>query len=163
MSRIDRLQLLLERFAEGEQTKLASLIGKSRQQISHWFTGYRPIGEQVARDIEIALGLPRGWLDDDSSLPDAEASNKLKILPEDGITLEQTLSRLGDFLITLEPEKHEGFIALLKLMMTNPKNELYPTMLAQLFPQSKSAFVSKRITQEQQHQIGNLEKPSFVK
>lgn len=81
----------------------------------------------------------------------------------ESITIEQTLSRLGEFLADLEPEKHEGFIAILKLMMANPKNELYPIMLAQLFPQSKSAFVSKRITPEQQQEIGNVEKPPFVK
>ena len=88
MSRIDRLQLLLDRFADGEQTKLALLIGKSRQQISHWFTGYRPIGEQIARDIEIALKLPRGWLDDDVELP-INHSRRLKETDSDDLTILQ--------------------------------------------------------------------------
>lgn len=63
MSRIERLQVLLDRFADGEQSKLAQLIGKQPGQISHWFTGYRQIGEKVARDIEVSFNLPRGWLD----------------------------------------------------------------------------------------------------
>jgi SOS-response transcriptional repressor LexA len=63
MSRIERLKVLLDRFADGEQTKLAQLIGKQPGQISHWFTGYRQIGEKVARDIEVSFNLPQGWLD----------------------------------------------------------------------------------------------------
>jgi phage repressor protein C with HTH and peptisase S24 domain len=88
MSRIDRLQLLLERYADGEQTKLALLIGKSRQQISHWFTGYRPIGEQVARDIELALKLPRGWLDDEVDPPE-QVTSRLKTADLDEIVVDQ--------------------------------------------------------------------------
>ena len=162
MSRIDRLQLLLERFADGEQTKLAQLIGKSRSQVNHWFTGVRPVGETVARHIEIALNLPRGWLDDDADLPDSATSHKSHT-GLDRTSLEQTLARLGEFLEQLEPEKHEGFIAILKLMMTNPKNELYPTMLAQLFPQSDPLVSTIAYAGKPKTEVENLVKPAFVK
>jgi SOS-response transcriptional repressor LexA len=63
--RVERLKkLMLERF-DGSQASLARAIGKGQTQVSHWFTGVRPIGEKVARDIEVALMLPRGWLDNE--------------------------------------------------------------------------------------------------
>lgn len=59
-----RLEQLLrqERFA-GEKASLARAIGKAPAQVSQWCNEVRTISEDVARQIEERLKLPKLWMD----------------------------------------------------------------------------------------------------
>ena len=72
--RVDRLQLALKE-AGGKKAALARSIGKAPSQLSQWFSGYRTIEEESAREIERKLRKPLGWLDaaDQSSAPPQQA------------------------------------------------------------------------------------------
>lgn len=58
---IDRLNLLVEQY--GSQAKLAGIIGKPPAQLSQWINGHRNISSTTKAEIEAALSLPAGWLD----------------------------------------------------------------------------------------------------
>jgi transcriptional regulator with XRE-family HTH domain len=60
--RLDRLHEALKE-AGGKKASLAREIGKSPAQLSQWFSGYRTIEEESAREIERRLRKPVGWLD----------------------------------------------------------------------------------------------------
>lgn len=64
-TRRDLLKQELLRRYEGSQAALAREIGKNPTTVSRWFSdgNRKNIGEQVAREIETALGLPRYFLD----------------------------------------------------------------------------------------------------
>lgn len=47
------------------QAKLATELGKTASQVSHWFKKMRPIGDGLAIQIEKKLNLPIGFLDGD--------------------------------------------------------------------------------------------------
>lgn len=50
------------------RAEFADKIGKSASQVAMWFMksdGKRDIGEKLAREIESALNLPNGWMDND--------------------------------------------------------------------------------------------------
>lgn len=51
---------------EDSPGELARLIGKKPNQVTNLLGGHSSFGEKVARSIELAAGLPTGWLDDDS-------------------------------------------------------------------------------------------------
>jgi SOS-response transcriptional repressor LexA len=82
--RRDKLKDLIQNRFDGKQSAFASAIGKSPSQVNQWLAMRRPIGEKVARDIELALSLPRGWLDGDS---EAEPSNVVPTSPEQSVPL----------------------------------------------------------------------------
>lgn len=58
------MALLQDRF-HGNQAELARAIKRSPGQVHQWVKGHRKIGDAGARHIEMALGLPQGWLDGD--------------------------------------------------------------------------------------------------
>ena len=55
------------------QRHFADAVGLSVAQVSHLLTGFREMGEEIARRIEEALKLEMGWMDRDAdaSLSDA--------------------------------------------------------------------------------------------
>jgi len=57
---------------------LAEKIGRSPQQISDMKNGRRGFGEDIARDIEQKLGLPRYWLDVPHDGDDSQADRMAK-------------------------------------------------------------------------------------
>lgn len=71
-------ELINERF-NGKKIEFATAIGKSPAQVSHWLTDQRVIGNGVASDIEKALDLPRGWLDDAAAGLPAAQGKKIRI------------------------------------------------------------------------------------
>jgi SOS-response transcriptional repressor LexA len=61
---VDIRRMRLGQLLDGHtQESFSKRVGKSQAQVSHWMTGFKNIGSGVARDIEIALELPQGWLD----------------------------------------------------------------------------------------------------
>jgi transcriptional regulator with XRE-family HTH domain len=60
--RVAQLQRALKE-AGGKKAELARAIGKAPAQLSQWFSGYRTIEEDSAREIERKLRKPHGWLD----------------------------------------------------------------------------------------------------
>ena len=108
-------------------------------------------------------GKPENWIDlppTDYSKPSPDSN---KPPSQEQLSLEQTLERLGEFLIVIEPDKRETLAGLLKLMVADPSNKAYPTMIAQLFTQSKPSVETKAFAGKPQTEIANLEKPAFVK
>ena len=64
MSENLRLQFIIKQIEEyGSQAAFARAIGKPPQQITQWLKGEKTIGEKIVKDIEVALGLPRGYID----------------------------------------------------------------------------------------------------
>ena len=68
--RLEKLRELLDRY--GKQAELARAIGRSPSQVGQWLGGHRKLGDGSARNIEIKLGLPMGWLDTAPALRAAE-------------------------------------------------------------------------------------------
>lgn len=54
---------LVETHCNGTLKEFASRVGVQTAQASHLNTGFRNIGDNIARRIENAFDLPRGWLD----------------------------------------------------------------------------------------------------
>ncbi len=99
-SRLSRVKQLIDRYADGSQTEFARKLGKTQGQVSQWFMGVKPIGEKIAKDIEDAFGLPRGWLDQDDSLMDLP-SHIARVGIRDEIFLPQfnTGGKMGNGLV----------------------------------------------------------------
>lgn len=60
------LKAIIDTKFNGKAGRLADAVGKKRPQIYRLFSdaeNSRDIGEELARDIEAKLGLPRGYLD----------------------------------------------------------------------------------------------------
>ncbi len=74
-TRRDRLRLLISDEYSGNVSRFGQLIGKSQSQLSSTLTGRKGFGERLARQIENAIGLPKGWLDrvDDAQNVEEEA------------------------------------------------------------------------------------------
>lgn len=72
MDRRSKLQKLLTDRFDGKQAALARAIGRSPAQIHQWLSGHRMIGNGGVRLIEMALGLPMGWMDTQDDLPSKE-------------------------------------------------------------------------------------------
>jgi len=81
MSRLKNLQEILKTRFNGRQRLLAQAIGKSAGQVSQWFTGHRPIGNAVARSIELALNLPQGWLDHGDAIHNVVEAPQGRLVP----------------------------------------------------------------------------------
>jgi hypothetical protein len=63
-TRIKRLQQFAQRHgAEENPSLLGELIGKKPNQVYNLLNRHASFGEKVARSIEEAAGLPKGWLD----------------------------------------------------------------------------------------------------
>lgn len=63
-TRIQRLRLFAQRHgAEENPSLLGELIGKRPNQVYNLLNRHASFGEKVARSIEEAASLPRGWLD----------------------------------------------------------------------------------------------------
>lgn len=60
------LAMLAER--AGGPTNFARQVSREQPQVSQWLSG-KPVGSKLARDLELRLGLERGWLDRPQSLP----------------------------------------------------------------------------------------------
>lgn len=63
--RRENLRILAKQL--GGQARLAEKLGKSEAQVSGWFSdnpnSKRNVGTRLAREIEVLLGKPRGWMD----------------------------------------------------------------------------------------------------
>ncbi len=81
-SRVNNARLLAKE--AGGQSKLAAKLGKSRQLINHYI-GKNPIkkiGSEMAREIEIAIGLGSGWMDEFHATQPSASENSLKSGPK---------------------------------------------------------------------------------
>jgi hypothetical protein len=70
--RLRRVQRIIDELCQGKQAEFAKRVGLSASYVSRMLSpakkkGAKGIGERMARRIEIALGLPRLWLDYDES------------------------------------------------------------------------------------------------
>jgi plasmid maintenance system antidote protein VapI len=50
----------------GSQTRFAAFVGTSAAYVSHLVNERKDVGAQLARKIETAFHLPRGWMDNDN-------------------------------------------------------------------------------------------------
>jgi SOS-response transcriptional repressor LexA len=82
-TRLAQLRLLLASDFANHQGNMARAIKKNQAQINHWLSGHRAIGEQVARDIEQALGLPQRWMDGES----VSIGNTMPVSPNASVPL----------------------------------------------------------------------------
>lgn len=139
MSQNLRLQFIMKQIEEHKsQAAFARAIGKPPQQITQWLKGEKTIGEKIVRDIEVALGLPRGHIDQnhdnkniDSAIYISDFNNNVansyavdtKILAENGWKSENlrvlrvTDTAMGPLLIT-------GMLVLVDTTLTEPENDL---------------------------------------
>ena len=62
-TRRERLRQLIGDEYSGNVSRFAQLVGKSQSQLSSTLTGRKGFGEKLARQIEAAVGLSKGWLD----------------------------------------------------------------------------------------------------
>lgn len=62
MDRVDLIKQLINDRFNRNQAAFARAIDKSPAQVSQWVTGNRSIGDGVARQIEMVLDLPAGWM-----------------------------------------------------------------------------------------------------
>ena len=69
MSRLEIVKNLINERYNGNQTQFARAIGKAPAQVNQWINGHRNIGDGIASNIEIALNLPRGFLDGNAEAP----------------------------------------------------------------------------------------------
>lgn len=61
--RRERIRLLIDTRFDGKPAGLARKSGKLPAQIGHWLSGFRNPNGDTCRQVEEAVGLPRGWLD----------------------------------------------------------------------------------------------------
>jgi len=62
-NRVNRLRMLIDSQFKGSQADFSRKTGINASQVTQWLSGYRSIGEKVARKIELTLDLPINWLD----------------------------------------------------------------------------------------------------
>lgn len=64
-TRRERLRQYMHDHCESKQSELADRVGKATSTVTRWFNekNRKRIGEDVAREIEEALGKPAYWLD----------------------------------------------------------------------------------------------------
>jgi hypothetical protein len=74
MSRQDQLEKLIAARARGKTATFARMIDRSDAVVYQLRSGYRHLGDALARHIEIACALPQGWLDTDDDVPRRHAS-----------------------------------------------------------------------------------------
>lgn len=73
--RRERMRELIDAKFEGRQTDLARRIKKQQDYISRCLSGGKKIGETLAREIELEIGITPGWMD--GSLPLIQAAGNL--------------------------------------------------------------------------------------
>lgn len=71
-TRVSRLQELITKRFGGAQSAAATGLDLSPTYLSDVLRGRRKIGEQLARRLEQAAGLPAGWMDKERGAPRAE-------------------------------------------------------------------------------------------
>lgn len=69
MDRTTKIRMLISDWFEGSQRDFSLAIDRSPSQVNQWLSGYRAVGDAGVRNIELKLGLPIGWFDDESSPP----------------------------------------------------------------------------------------------
>lgn len=110
--RKENLDKLLEKFSTIRE--FADVTGSAAAHISQMKNGVRPMGTAVARRIESAMKLPRGWMDQ-SHLEDEESKPEVS---EEALKLAQVL--------TLQPadklEKLRGALAIADISADMPEN-----------------------------------------
>jgi phage repressor protein C with HTH and peptisase S24 domain len=57
------LQALINQKTQGNRTRFGELLGRKQSYVSDILNGKKPFGERVARSIEVKMGLPNRWLD----------------------------------------------------------------------------------------------------
>lgn len=102
--RLARLKdLLMERFG-GRKTELAEALGKSDNYISRVFNAHsaqhKRIGEDLAREIETALKLPRLWLDGEEGQVNEPTTFYGLAVSRDGVQFAQEWEKLREPLRT---------------------------------------------------------------
>jgi transcriptional regulator with XRE-family HTH domain len=68
-ARLRRLNQLIDTKFDGKQSKFAIAVEREPNYISRILSGKKRLGEDLARDIEKRLGLPKLWLDEGSEDP----------------------------------------------------------------------------------------------
>lgn len=86
-----RLRAAIDDKFNGIAGQMADAIGRPRPNISGLLSGTRAIGEKLARDIEMRLSLPRGWLDQAGGGEDVTLS---PALPPRQLTVSELLDSL---------------------------------------------------------------------
>lgn len=73
------LRKLIDTRFDGKQAAFARAIRKSPNQVNQWLTGYRSVGDGVARNIETILGLGALWFDGkESAAPPTPAISSMQ-------------------------------------------------------------------------------------
>lgn len=57
------LEILLKQYFEGSKSQICARMEMSPAQVSQLFSGYRNVGDSIARRFEVVCGLPHGWMD----------------------------------------------------------------------------------------------------
>jgi hypothetical protein len=99
-TRLKRLAILMKEFQNEcrTDTAFAEKIGKSESQLSQWLnrshdskTGKpRNISSQIAREIELKCGKPRGWMDQpviDETKKFLDALETIRSMPKDKVAI----------------------------------------------------------------------------
>lgn len=96
----------------GGPTMLAAKLGKSTAQIGHFASDHpiKAIGNQIAREIEEAMGLERGWMDwlhEDGETASESESRAVRLDPDmirqAVLALEKRYKKAGGYSITERP------------------------------------------------------------
>lgn len=96
MSRLEIVKNLINERYNGNQTEFARAIGKAPAQVNQWINGHRNIGDGIASNIEIALNLPRGFLDGNAEAPPrfADFAARLKqSIEASGLSLDEVAKK----------------------------------------------------------------------
>jgi len=88
------IETLINTSFGGNQAAFGRAIGKSPGQVNQWLTGYRSVGDGVARHIEMVLDLGNGWMDGKAS------QLKQKPVTREATPIDTVLADLA----ALEPE-----------------------------------------------------------
>ncbi|QMT48192.1 LexA family transcriptional regulator [Neisseria bacilliformis] len=114
MNRIERVKTLIEERYNGNQTEFARAVGKAAAQVNQWMNGHRNIGNGVASDIEKALDLPRGWLDDEAA-PVLYRSDA-PVIREGWLSVPRLAAtgRMGDGIEADDPDEIVDFVIVLE-------------------------------------------------
>jgi phage repressor protein C with HTH and peptisase S24 domain len=100
--RRERLRRLISDEYGGNTSRFGQIVGKSQSQLSGTLTSKKGFGEKLARQIEAAVGLPKGWLDRaDSSRDIAEEA------PEGFVAVRRVKIKLAAGVIGWAVECHQ--------------------------------------------------------
>jgi phage repressor protein C with HTH and peptisase S24 domain len=102
LTRRERLRQLIGDEYGGNVSRFGQLIGKSQSQLSSTLTGRKGFGERLARQIEVAIGLPKGWLD---RVDDAQ--NVEEDVPEGFVAVKRVKIKLSAGVVGWAIECHQ--------------------------------------------------------